>query len=83
MDEMKYVVERWRVNYNHYRPHNSLGHVTPAGVGGLCREAGCIRPQTHCLMEYRILEFIHRRWTKRGKQTVARRQLRERMWKGS
>ena len=46
IDEMKYVVERWRMDYNHYRPHSSLGYMTPAGFAELCREVGCIRPNT-------------------------------------
>ena len=46
IDEMKYVVERWRVNYNHYWPHSSLSYMTPAGFAKLCRETGCIRPHT-------------------------------------
>jgi len=46
IDEMKYVVERWRMDYNHYRPHSSLGYMTPAGFAELCRQAGCLRPQT-------------------------------------
>ena len=25
IDEMKYVVERWQMDYNHHRPHSSLG----------------------------------------------------------
>jgi putative transposase len=44
LDEVKYVVERWRMDYNHYRPPSSLGYMTPAGFAELCREAGCIRP---------------------------------------
>ena len=27
--ELKYVVERWRMDYNHYRPHSSLGYQNP------------------------------------------------------
>jgi putative transposase len=46
LDEMKYVVERWRMDYNHYRPHSSLGYQTPAGFAEQCRNAGCIIPQT-------------------------------------
>jgi putative transposase len=46
LDEMKYVVERWRMDYNHYRPHSSLGYQTPAGFAEQCRNAGCIKPQT-------------------------------------
>ena len=49
LDEMKYVVERWRMDYNHYRPHSSLGYMTPAGFAQLCREASCLRPQTPVL----------------------------------
>ncbi len=49
IDEMKYVVERWRMDYNHYRPHSSLGYMTPAGFADLCRQAGCIRPHTPVL----------------------------------
>jgi transposase InsO family protein len=46
LDEMKYVVERWRMDYNHYRPHSSLGYMTPAGFAELCRQVGCLRPPT-------------------------------------
>ncbi len=49
IDEMKYVVERWRMDYNHYRPHSSLGYMAPAGFAELCRQAGCIRPHTPVL----------------------------------
>ncbi len=49
LDEMKYVVERWRMDYNHYRPHSSLSYMTPAGFAELCRQAGCIRPYTSVL----------------------------------
>jgi len=46
LEEMKYVVERWRMDYNHYRPHSSLGYMTPAGFAELCRQAGRLRPPT-------------------------------------
>ena len=49
IDETKYVVERWRMDYNHYRPHSSLGYMTPAGFAELCRQAGCVRPHTPVL----------------------------------
>ncbi len=49
IDETKYVVERWRMDYNHYRPHSSLSYMTPAGFAELCRQAGCVRPQTSVL----------------------------------
>ena len=49
IDETKYVVERWRMDYNHYRPHSSLGYMTPAGFAELCRQAGCVRLHTPVL----------------------------------
>ena len=30
IDEMRYVVDRWRMDYNHYRPHSSLDYMSPA-----------------------------------------------------
>jgi len=49
VDVMKYVVEHWRMDYNHYRPHSSLSYMIPAGFAQLCREAGRIRPHTPVL----------------------------------
>jgi len=34
--EMKYVVDRWRMDYNHYRPHSSLDYMTPAEFAKSC-----------------------------------------------
>ena len=30
IDELRYVVDRWRMDYNHYRPHSSLNYMSPA-----------------------------------------------------
>ena len=30
IDELRYVVDRWRMDYNHYRPHSSLAYMAPA-----------------------------------------------------
>jgi putative transposase len=27
--EARKIIERWRFDYNHFRPHQSLGHLTP------------------------------------------------------
>jgi len=43
IDEVKYVVDRWRMDYNHYRSHSSLSYMTPATYAQLCREVGCVR----------------------------------------
>jgi putative transposase len=51
IDEMKYVVERWRMDYNHYRPHSSLSYMTPVGFADLCRQTGCVWPQPPVLDE--------------------------------
>ena len=43
IDELRYVVERWRMDYNHYRPHSSLSYMTPAEFAKLCVDVGCVR----------------------------------------
>ena len=43
MAEMKYVVDRWRMDYNHYRPHRSLAYMTPAAFAQLCAETDCCK----------------------------------------
>ena len=37
IEELRYVVDRWRLDYNHYRPHSSLGYMTPAAYAASCR----------------------------------------------
>ena len=37
--EAKIVIEQWRWEYNHVRPHSSLGYRSPAQVGGKARAA--------------------------------------------
>ncbi len=32
---------RWRMDYNHYRPHSSLNYMAPAAFAAKCLEAGC------------------------------------------
>ena len=36
IDELRYVVNRGRMDYNHYRPHSSLGYMAPAAFVKLC-----------------------------------------------
>jgi hypothetical protein len=40
MDELRYVVDRWRMDYNHYRPHSSLDYTASAAFATMCLEQG-------------------------------------------
>jgi transposase InsO family protein len=44
--EARYVVDRWRMDYNHHRPHSMLGWQTPAGYAARCRarRSPCVPP---------------------------------------
>ena len=36
-EQARWVIDRWRLDYNHQRPHGALNYQTPAGVcGRLC-----------------------------------------------
>ncbi len=30
IDELRNIVDRWRMDYNHYRPHSSLDYMAPS-----------------------------------------------------
>jgi hypothetical protein len=32
------VVDRWRMDYNHYRPHSTLAYMAPAAFAVKCLE---------------------------------------------
>ena len=38
IDELRYVVDRWRMDYNHYRPHSCLDYMAPAAFATKCLE---------------------------------------------
>jgi len=38
-DEFRWVIDRWRLDYNHHRIHSSLNYQTPAAYA-----AGCVLP---------------------------------------
>jgi len=40
VDELRYVADRWRMDYNHYRPHSSLDYMAPAAFAATCLEQG-------------------------------------------
>jgi len=40
VNELRYVADRWRMDYNHYRPHSSLDYMAPAAFAAMCLEQG-------------------------------------------
>jgi putative transposase len=45
IDELRYVTERWLLDYNHHRPHQSLGYMTPAEFAAVAaRRSGALPP---------------------------------------
>ena len=44
--EARYVVDRWRLDYNHHRPHSRLDWMTPAAYAASCPSTGrpCVPP---------------------------------------
>ena len=58
LTELKYVVERWRMDYNHYRPHSSLDYQTPAAYADQCRATGRKRPHKQAVEMNNIAETL-------------------------
>lgn len=44
--EARYIVDRWRLDYNDHRPHSMLGWMTPAAFAASCPVSGrpCVPP---------------------------------------
>jgi len=58
IDELKYIAERWRMDYNHYRPHSSLGYMTPAEYAKLCKDVGCVKQRKHKTGQAQLCETL-------------------------
>ena len=58
LTELKYVVDRWRMDDNHYRPHSSLGYQTPAAYAEPCRLEGLICPQMSAQEQENMAETL-------------------------
>lgn len=51
--ELRYICERWQADYNHHRPHQSLGYLTPAQFAATAASpSGALPPDprnlSHC-----------------------------------
>ena len=44
MEELRYVCEKYRLDYNHHRPHQSLGYLSPAQYAAMAGLAGVLPP---------------------------------------
>lgn len=42
LEEARWVIDRWRLDYNHQRPHSSLDYQTPAAFADRCNSS--VRP---------------------------------------
>ena len=42
--EAKYIVDRWRMDYNHHRPHSMLDWMTPATFAATCVPSALATP---------------------------------------
>ena len=42
--ELRYVADRWRMDYNHYRPHSRLDYMVPAAYATTLLEQGSAPP---------------------------------------
>ncbi|MBC8473001.1 MAG: transposase [Planctomycetes bacterium] len=40
IDELRYVADRWRMDYNHYCPHSSLNYLAPTAFAETYLEQG-------------------------------------------
>jgi transposase InsO family protein len=51
LKEAKVLAESWRLEYNHYRPHSSLGYMTPAAFAVTCipSVSAAPRPQEYTM----------------------------------
>ncbi len=44
MEELRYMCEKYRLDYNHHRPHQSLGYLTPAQYAATAGIPGALPP---------------------------------------
>ena len=76
LTEARYVIDEWRLDYNHRRPHSSLSWQTPAAYAAGLRQAEGVFPSASQLILRSGLRpflrlslhqhhrFSHNNWTK-------------------
>jgi putative transposase len=64
MDEASWVTDRWRLDYNHQRPHSDLKYQTPAVYAATCVQQAfaTLRPAEHS--QTSSPQFSHSEWIK-------------------
>jgi hypothetical protein len=67
IDELRYVGDRWRMDYNHYCPHSSLDYMAPAAFATKCLEQGSA---TLYLTQDKVIcvIYFHDNWYKKREQ---------------
>jgi len=66
IEELRYVVERWRQDYNHHRPHQSLGYMTPAAFAITAAKTSGALPQSPGIYRMRDQSIIEKKQASRG-----------------
>jgi hypothetical protein len=60
VDEMKYFVEHWWMDYNHYWALSGPSYMTPTGAAEVCRESVVFGRICPCWMKYGTMGSSHR-----------------------
>ncbi len=49
LEDARWVIDRWRPDYNHRRPHSALGYQTPAAFAANCvlKDSATLHPPEH------------------------------------
>ena len=42
IDELRYIADRFRMDYDHYHPHSSPDYMTPASFAAICIKPGLL-----------------------------------------
>ena len=64
LKEARWVIDRWRLDYNHHRPHSALDYRTPAAFAAGCaqQDFATLSPAEHS--QTTSTRFSHSEWYK-------------------